>query len=387
MTGESIIVLIEFIIITHCIFVCTFLFFIRNKRSFIFLLLFILVFGLSSIRPILSYLDIDGLYIQERSIFQFKWLAIPLLYLYTQHVSILKLSFKKYLVLIPGILEIIASISILFIPSHILLVPNSIKQPTVLIHVLDAACLGFNFFVLYLIYLTVKSHKHKVENQYSYTVGKELLWIDVLVKIAVPIIALCYTFSVLNLGVGFIVAILIFKLLMIYWITFQGLFQHYIQNLFIQTKSKEDYGPYNKILTNTDKAQLTIKKIDALMAEEELYLNPNLNINNISEYINEHPKFISKIINDIKGQNFNRYINSFRVEKAKELLFCENYSNFNIKGIGEEAGFKSNSSFYRAFKKEMGLTPLVFMKMKTKEVSSNNRSEFVTTCEHNSTEE
>lgn len=363
MTSESVIVLIEFIIITHCIFVCTFLFFIRKKRPLIFLVLFILVFGLSSIRPILSHLNIEGLYIRKHSIFQFKWLAIPLLYLYTQHVSILKLRLKKYLVLIPGIIEILISISILFIPSHILLVSSEIKYPLLLLQILDAACLAYNFFILYLIYLTVKTHKHKIENQYSYTVGKELIWIDILVKTAIPVITLCYIFSTLNLGLNYVVIILIFKLLMIYWITFQGLFQHYIQNLFLQTKSKdEEYVPYNKIPTNTEKAHLTIKKIDELMLKEELYLNPNLNINNISEQINEHPKFISKIINDIKGQNFNRYINSFRVDKAKELLFCKNYSNFNIEGIGKEAGFKSNSSFYRAFKKEVGYTPLIFVK-------------------------
>ena len=55
--------------------------------------------------------------------------------------------------------------------------------------------------------------------------------------------------------------------------------------------------------------------------------------------------------------NFNNYINSFRVEYAKELLVTNKFSNLSIEGIGIEAGFHSKSTFYAAFKKIENTTP------------------------------
>ena len=98
------------------------------------------------------------------------------------------------------------------------------------------------------------------------------------------------------------------------------------------------------------------------MEKEELYLNPDLTIVNVSEHINEHPRLISKVINTLNNENFNSFINRYRVEKAKTMLLNDESNHLNIEGIGNSAGFKSNSSFYTAFKKYQNSTPSKFIK-------------------------
>ena len=71
---------------------------------------------------------------------------------------------------------------------------------------------------------------------------------------------------------------------------------------------------------------------------------------------------LSKTINDESGFSFSDYINSLRVEKAKQLLASEDFKEYTILSIGLECGFNSKSTFYLAFKKFTNTTPTDFRK-------------------------
>jgi YesN/AraC family two-component response regulator len=66
---------------------------------------------------------------------------------------------------------------------------------------------------------------------------------------------------------------------------------------------------------------------------------------------------LSHIINTESEKNFNDFLNEFRIDHFKKLL--EN-DQFSIEGMAYESGFKSKTSFYRAFKKSTGQTPLQY---------------------------
>jgi AraC-like DNA-binding protein len=71
---------------------------------------------------------------------------------------------------------------------------------------------------------------------------------------------------------------------------------------------------------------------------------------------------LSKVINSTYGQNFNDYINRFRVDEAVKLMNDPAYKNFNILVVAYDAGFNSKSTFNRAFKKVTGVTPKDYLK-------------------------
>ena len=112
--------------------------------------------------------------------------------------------------------------------------------------------------------------------------------------------------------------------------------------------SKEDTDKINQNLIN-------------YLKNNEIYLNPDLSIQQLAQLIGTKPNYLSQVINQYYGKHFRDFINSYRVVKAKELL---QKTDLIIEAIAYDTGFNSTSTFYTAFKKETGMTPKKFRKQK-----------------------
>ncbi len=66
------------------------------------------------------------------------------------------------------------------------------------------------------------------------------------------------------------------------------------------------------------------------------------------------PKYLSKLIKSISGKSAHEWIDSFVVLEAKNLL---KYSDMSIKSIVYELNFPNQTTFYRFFKAQTGMTP------------------------------
>lgn len=61
------------------------------------------------------------------------------------------------------------------------------------------------------------------------------------------------------------------------------------------------------------------------------------------------------------GINYIEYVNTLRLEKAKEML---GNSKMNVSEVAERTGFESLSYFSKQFKKKYGVSPQDFRKNK-----------------------
>ena len=109
---------------------------------------------------------------------------------------------------------------------------------------------------------------------------------------------------------------------------------------------------------NDEEAQTIILKLKQLMAEKELYKNPNLKVNDLAKEINISGHQLSQLLNNNLEKNFTLFVNEYRISEACKLLLTN--TNFTIDGIGDEVGFNSSSTFFAAFKKIKGVTPSVY---------------------------
>lgn len=105
-------------------------------------------------------------------------------------------------------------------------------------------------------------------------------------------------------------------------------------------------------------------KLEGLMVDQKLYLDPTLNLQKLAQNIGINPRYLSKILNEGIGKNFYEFVNYYRIEKVKQFLKDQNNSNLTIEAIAHKAGFKSKSTFNTAFKKQTNMTPREFMKLK-----------------------
>ncbi|MDY8136089.1 helix-turn-helix domain-containing protein [Aquimarina sp. 2201CG5-10] len=102
-----------------------------------------------------------------------------------------------------------------------------------------------------------------------------------------------------------------------------------------------------------------LEKLKKIIEEEKLYLDTQLTLKKLSIKLNISPRDISLIINRHTQQNFSNFINSYRIEKAKELL-CSADKDTKIIAIALDSGFNSLSSFNVAFKALTNLTPTAY---------------------------
>lgn len=98
------------------------------------------------------------------------------------------------------------------------------------------------------------------------------------------------------------------------------------------------------------------------MNNEKLYLNPNLSTERLAEQLKIPNKELSNVINRHFNVNFYEYINSYRIEEAKQQLEQAINQSKNITDVFYDAGFNSKSVYNTLFKKKYQMTPSQYRK-------------------------
>ena len=125
----------------------------------------------------------------------------------------------------------------------------------------------------------------------------------------------------------------------------------------------------NKIIDQKEIPE-ELTSIINLMKDEKRYLKVNLNINHISHELAISQTKISTLFQKHLNTTFPKFKNKLRVYEAIELLEKNQHKNLSIEGVAIKAGFKNKSTFYIAFKNELGMTPLDWIKNQTEKNSN-----------------
>lgn len=114
---------------------------------------------------------------------------------------------------------------------------------------------------------------------------------------------------------------------------------------------------------NTQDVKLELETIRNYMDSERPFTDPNLTLNDLSELVDITPRRLSSLINRHFNQNFMDYINTHRIELAKQRLKNPIEPKETILEVMYEVGFNSKSSFNTLFKQKTGHTPSDFKKL------------------------
>ncbi len=113
--------------------------------------------------------------------------------------------------------------------------------------------------------------------------------------------------------------------------------------------------PYARL--TEDQVRILQDNVHQLVIENEMFLDPMLNLPTLAEKVGISSHDLSFVLNQGFGKNFYRYINELRVAEAKRLLVHPDFRNKDIASVAIHAGFNSRTTFYTAFKKITGMTP------------------------------
>lgn len=236
------------------------------------------------------------------------------------------------------------------------------------------------FLILNVIYLSLSfvllyRHQKIIRNYYSYTQKVDLKWVKLML------------FAYIFLLIGLILSNMsnlawtdyLFYSVLIVFIIFIGHNALKQKNIWIEDKQMPNNKIKNEVIEeevvdelengseNFTESQLELFKVlkDKLvlyMESEKPYLDQDLSILKLAKDLGTNTKYLSHVINTEFNQNFINYINEFRIAEVKDKLL-EGNLNLTIEALGQNAGFKSKSSFNAAFKKSTGHTPSIFLKL------------------------
>jgi len=98
-------------------------------------------------------------------------------------------------------------------------------------------------------------------------------------------------------------------------------------------------------------------RLDEIMQTQHEYLRPDLTLPKLAQTVGCSVNILSQVINAGFGTSFFDYLNRYRIEHARELLVRSKAESNAILQVAFTVGFNSNSAFYSAFRKYVGMTP------------------------------
>ncbi|NNU17516.1 AraC family transcriptional regulator [Parvularcula sp. ZS-1/3] len=101
-----------------------------------------------------------------------------------------------------------------------------------------------------------------------------------------------------------------------------------------------------------------LERVRSVMRERELFLKPDLRVDELALEANLTPRELSALLNLEAGVHFFDFVNQYRIEQAKILLVAA--PEKTVAEIMLAAGFVSKSSFNTAFRKLAKTTPSAF---------------------------
>jgi AraC-like DNA-binding protein len=126
--------------------------------------------------------------------------------------------------------------------------------------------------------------------------------------------------------------------------------------------SDEDASNQHRVDGDSAQMEAILSQIDQFMREKKPFLKQHLSIHELSVASGIPVYTISRIINSVKGINYNQWLNQYRVAYFIELYQNPDNQRLTIEALAQMTGFVSRITFIKSFKKEMGLTPSEYIK-------------------------
>ena len=249
----------------------------------------------------------------------------------------------------------------------------------------------FLFVIVSLLWFLKKISKYQqqIKTHYSFIDPIQLHWLRWIAQIYLVthllslIIFLLYNFNILFTNNIEIVYNILNGTIVIatFYTSYQGI-KHYSITEFYQPQEEkhglnptQQLAPEKAVITEekslekyqtsslTDETMQQLhRQLISLLEEEQIYLEPKLQLQEVAQQLEVSTHVLSQTINSLSQKTFYHLINGYRVAHLQTLLQDETQKQFTILALGLESGFNSKASLNRIFKQHTGQTPREYQK-------------------------
>jgi AraC-like DNA-binding protein len=260
-----------------------------------------------------------------------------------------------------------------------------------------AALVGIAFYLSFSIYMLLslrllRRHGRLVRQHFSWLEGVNLRWLRILVRVSFVLSLIGLTLSLVRLFVdlefwprgaySMVMMIALFHLIAFMAIWQPAVFHAEAPHAPVpgndevlagapesvgatakESGAQEPSPKYETSALTGAQVQGEWARLQAFMEQQRLYLDNELRLGQLASAFGIPAHHLSQIINQGAGQHFLEFITAYRIEEAKRLLAREDYRDTKMVALALDAGFNSQSAFYKQFRKHVGMTPSQYQQL------------------------
>ncbi|MBX2871127.1 MAG: AraC family transcriptional regulator [Saprospiraceae bacterium] len=99
------------------------------------------------------------------------------------------------------------------------------------------------------------------------------------------------------------------------------------------------------------------ERIKSLFERDKVHLDDTLSLDQFAGTLQLPKKYVSDIINQSMGYSFKELLNNYRIEESVQMMRLNTDPKKSLIDIAYSCGYTNKVSFYRSFKKKMGMAP------------------------------
>lgn len=122
----------------------------------------------------------------------------------------------------------------------------------------------------------------------------------------------------------------------------------------------------NGVITSGHRTNQRHDNFQQIISYISSHFEENIKLSDLAKRLGYHEKYLSSTLHSLTGMNFRRFLASYRIDYAKQLLRKSTSSKLNIIDIAMQCGFSSVITFNRSFLSLCGMTPTEYKQQKSK---------------------
>jgi AraC-like DNA-binding protein len=213
-----------------------------------------------------------------------------------------------------------------------------------------------SFAYLVAILRRLTAHRAHIRQLYSDVEKRDLRWVDGMMVLLVLIWAVgAFSLADDNLAGGTLFVQELFLALIAGGLLALNIFAPITPPDLIATEDENAPDPkYARSALSDSHAAKLATRIETAMRNDALYLDPTLSLQKLAQHVGALPNQVAQTLNQEIGASFFDYVAHWRIEASKPLIMAGEAS---VLTVALDVGFNSRSTFYKAFKRETGMTP------------------------------